>query len=159
MSTVMYVYRVSDAELWPAIDQIKTWYEASHLVCQLTAKLAVIHPTPPEDYRRWRELAKDPEWHVNLQLFREADGNWLFRVLENSFMFLNGWEKIGALITPIFYDDRSDMPEAWEANEVIADWCDAQIQAEHYLTAAIVDQTTLTHYHTTCFMQSIEHTS
>lgn len=158
MSTVMYVYRVNDADLWSAIDQIKTWYQANHLVFTAVKSIAVENANAERVRTVWA-LIKDPEWHVHLQLFRETNSTWLFRVLENSFMFLNGWEKISAPIMAVFYDDRSDMPEAWAANEAVADWCDAQIQAEHYLTAALVDQTILAHYHTTCFMQSIEHAS
>jgi glutaredoxin 2 len=70
--------------------------------------------------------------------------DWLFRVLGQGYYFMNNWDKFD--VTPVFYDNRTDIPLEHEPNEEIADWLDIQIRQRNYLVNPIVDYSILSEY-------------
>jgi hypothetical protein len=136
MSTVMYCFRIKKEELWPFCDNLRTFHREEAIIFQLLekAKTKEIH-----------NFASDIHYHVNLQLFEENENTWLFRVLENSYLFLNNWQQFNQ-IESVFYDDRSNMPEEQEGNLAIAEWVDTLLKAKQYFTVPIIDKDYLYNY-------------
>ena len=144
MSTVMYAYRVPNGQLWPFLDALRAFYVEHNMAYTVMGEIArrADRETAFTNARQW---AGHTDLHVAVQLFQDG-ATWLLRVLENGYFFLNHWEQFAAYVTPVFYDDRSDVSPAEEANAPIAERLDAQIAGKRYLLAVIVDRDELLHY-------------
>jgi hypothetical protein len=140
----MYCYRVDKAKLWEVVDQVRAWYEKESAVYYLLGKYREDR-TSQESWKKAHELARNQQNHVELQLFDEGE-SWLFRVLEQGYSFMNHYEKMEWGVHPVFYDDRSDMPEEWETNYETTEWLDDLISKGHYFMVSIVDQNRLDSY-------------
>jgi len=137
MSTVMYCYRVPNVQLWPFLDALRAYYAEQNMAYTVMGEIArqADLDTALPHARQW---AAHTELHVTVQLFQDSD-TWLLRVLESGYFFLNHWQQFAAYVTPVFYDDRSDVAADEEPNAPIAEWLDAQIAGKRYLLAPIID--------------------
>jgi hypothetical protein len=144
MSTVMYCYRVKDTHLWACLDAIRADYHAHNMAFTVMANIAK-RGDPTEAHAHARAWAANTDLHVSIQLFQDGD-TWLLRVLEGGYFFLNHWEHFAAYLMPVFYDDRTDVPEADLPNKAIAERMDALITARRYLLAVVVDADELMNY-------------
>jgi len=142
MSTVMYAYRVPNSQLWPFLDALRAYYVENDMAYKIMRQ---IRTDPQAAYTKARMWANRTDLYVTVQLFQDGD-TWLLRVLEDGYFFLNHWQQFTAYLTPVFYDDRTDVPPAEEANEPIAERLDAQIASKHYLLAVIVDRDEMLRY-------------
>jgi hypothetical protein len=136
MSTVMHCFKIKKTELWSFCDNLRTFHREEAAIFQFLkiAKTEEVH-----------SFVHDSHYHVNLQLFEENESTWLIRVLENGYLFLNRWQQFNQ-IKPVFYDDRSDMPEEQEDNLAIAEWIDAFLKVKQYFIVPIIDKDYLYNY-------------
>jgi hypothetical protein len=139
----MYAYRVPTTQLWPFLDAVRAYYIEHNLAYTVMGEIA--RRADDAALAHARQWANHTELHVTLQLFQDGE-TWLLRVLERGYFFLNHWRQVAAYLTPVFYDDRSDVPSDAEANAAIAERLDEQIAGRRYLLAPLIDTAELLHY-------------
>jgi hypothetical protein len=146
MSTVMYCFRIKKEELWPFCDNLRAFYKENSLISFLI-KIAGKQKfnNNKETISKTLEAIKNDKYHVDLQLFEENKSTWLFRVLEYGYLFMNSYTQFDQ-IKPVFYDDRSDVPEDQEANLSIAEQIDAFAEVKQYFIVPIIDEDYLYNY-------------
>ena len=144
MSTVMYAYRVPNKQLWLFLDAMRAFYVEHNMAYTVMGEIAR-RADREAAFAQARQWAGQVDLHVSVQLFQDG-ATWLLRVLENGYFFLNHWEQFAAYVTPVFYDDRSDVSPAEEANAPIAERLDALIANRYYLLAPLIDKDELLRY-------------
>ncbi|AON96788.1 hypothetical protein BI081_gp037 [Mycobacterium phage Tonenili] len=138
MSTKLYVYRVPKSQWWDFYAAVRRVYLDEHLIARAVRGLAE-RKAPHRDVRRIINESV-PEYEVELQLFDDGE-HWIVRPLESGWFFTNQhhrWLEFG--LVPVFYDDRADVPPEHEANKVVADWVDKQIETHRYLMAPVLNR-------------------
>jgi hypothetical protein len=98
MSTIMYCFYVKKSNLWQFVSEMRKFYETNGVASKLDRPFSIKALEFLDNHKS--------EFEAKLQLF-DRRNYWLFRVLENNYMFLNSWKNISKLITPVFYDTRS----------------------------------------------------
>ena len=130
MSTIMYNYKISKDSWWYFYGRLREHYLNDSMILELA-----------KDYQKdksfWK-FCKDDENHVSIQLF-DFGYDWIFRVLEHGYYFLDNHNKLFPELEEVFYDDRSDVLPDHKGNEVIARKIDYMIGQRQYLVAHIVD--------------------
>lgn len=145
MSTVMYLYNVEKSSMFEVFSLIRGFYHEKHSSRRVTNhafdNCSIQEDVNATDRDKRSEIfsfLRDDVGTAELQVL-ELDGNIYFRVLENSYLFMNHFKKQEWDITPVFYDTRSET-EAEEL-EKLSDQIDNLITAGHYFIYPLVGET------------------
>lgn len=148
MSTVLHCYKVSKKHFWPVVDEVRGLYKSNHTSYRLVESMSAKCTAEPGAY--WdamKRLKGDDELTTCLQLFDPNKPYWLFRVLSADYYFMNTIQvSLAPLVTPVFFDDRTDIPKDHRCNKHTANWIDNQITARRYMLVPIVDTDSLQAY-------------
>lgn len=139
MSTVMYAYKVSQKDLWETLKNIRNFYQENHAAFLLVKKLNEA-AKPKETIGEQYFAAVDrisKQFTVTFQMFL-IDNEWYFRVLSSDYFFMNNHTKFN--VTPVWYDNRTDIPEECKDNEKYADIMETMIYNKQYFLCPIVDK-------------------
>lgn len=136
MSTKMYNYRLPKADWWVFAKACREYYLVNHPVMEILKASG-------EGLASYNKITEAVdcfvEYPVNLQLFDEGD-TYLVRPLEIGYFFMNHYDKFAPDLTPVTYDNRTDVPPEDEKNKIVAEWVDAKIHNGEYLTFTVMDR-------------------
>jgi hypothetical protein len=155
MSTVLYAYRCPQDKLWDLHAQIRAYSLAdSSPVKRFWYQMAKDHIQREEglDYQgnamkyldKWSMAGEDSRDNedIRMQVFYEPNATVLIRFLmnEDPHRYLDTMRSRGheLPLTPVFYDNRSDVPDDEQMNEIFADWVDDMIRDNQYAIIPIL---------------------
>lgn len=148
MSTVMYSYRVDKSDWWDVATRIRAFYLTEFpMIKAMKAAADAMFEGGKNRYQTIKFLDAiadgytrnpDESWSVELQVF-DAGADWHLRPLERNHFMLNHYEQFPEL-RPVFFDNRSDVPEHQEPNREIAVWVDEQIDAHRYFIFEVLSR-------------------
>ena len=151
MSTVFYGYKVETQNLWEVLDRIRDYYKRVHFIYRIKVdrneKDLEDENIRKEFLESLRNMLFKKEFadnvNVDLQLFN-FDDFYIFRILESGYQFMNSGYKAVTLdypdsIYPVFYDDRTDIPDNDLENKVLVDEIDGLVRQKHYFMVSIVE--------------------
>lgn len=145
MSTVMYNFRVSKQNWWETIAAIRKYFLAHYPPINIIRE-AVEEKAKRSDGETTSAIYDVAEqmgekFELEFQVFDEGE-TWLLRPLRWRFdhFTIFSYKNWGIDIKPVFYDNRSDVPEEEERNARVVEWCEEKIKTRQYFTVPVVDQ-------------------
>lgn len=147
MSTKMHNYRVNKEQWWAFATTCRRYYREHYPIAEVLRELVDRSDDSArmDTFKRVQRVVEaftgSNDWTVSLQVFDEGN-TYLVRPLEQGWFFANELARWSSdfVVTPVSYDNRSDVPPADEANKVVAQWCDARIEAKEYLLFTVLDR-------------------
>lgn len=142
MSTVCYAYKIKTTEFWPFTKKIREFYENTGIVKHVKEQLKIARENRDskaltELWSTFNFLGDSSHIKAQLQVFMGEDDIY-FRVLETGYYFINNHTEFPEL-TPVFYDDRSDVSEEDRALLPVVEWIDERIDAREYFLYPVMD--------------------
>jgi len=144
MSTVMHCFRIPKKQADNFINVTREFFLSQDLLNMIVCNVAHEWHTEEKNYLEAIKMLTegDMDETVDAQFF-DRGSYWIVRVLSNGYLFLNNWTKVAEQVegmTPVFYDNRSEVPKAQRKNKKIARWIDEQITAERFYMRSIISR-------------------
>lgn len=139
MSVVFYGYRIPKNEWWDFSERVRNFYKKNSILFKKYVVLGQDIGTNNLATYYDKVTKNIKEEIVEIQLF-DIDNDYVFRVLESGYFFMNNHLKIidGYTVSLVYYDGRSDVSEEEEANLPLIDVLDQQITDRKYFIYSVV---------------------
>lgn len=146
-AVVSYVYAVDKKDFWDVVRQVRDYYKANHVLYNLSFNVENI--SPDEQYQIAVKTLMNFKGHgAEIQLFDRNANQYVFRMLERNYFFLDAFRAKDWKIQQRFYDNQTDLLVMRDPKNLeLAEWIDKKIEAQEYFIVPIMTTETLQKYY------------
>lgn len=134
----MYAYRIKRKKFWEFVDTTREYYKSNHPLYNLGISETL---APVDQMNTVVSVLREMRGHgAELQVFEYNDKEFLFRVLERNYFFIDGFKANDWPIESVWYDGASNLLALQDVKNIqVSEWMDVQVERKRYYLVPIVE--------------------